>query len=1077
MVFVALSCWAQNSTTLQLSNDTIPVNQPEGTVVGRFSLETAPRANTSFPTSMAGELLWMADTKHQVNSAPAIDDDGSVYFGSMDGVLYAVNGYTGENKWQFKTKRVINASPSIGADGNVYVGSWDGYLYCINGKTGKEVWKYPAGSLIDSTPAIDKDGLIYFGTRNGKIYALKVEKVKKRGSGQIVHEARAVWQFRTRGEIRTSPVIGSDGTVFCGSGDKVLYALSGDPEHGEVTVKWEFFTGSALRASPAIGADGTVYVGTSLTAGKVFALEGDYGVKIWEYDIGHPIDGSPILDEKGHLYVSGGREFFAFNGKTGNVLWRKKYGGIVRAPALADDGTLYFGSYQGKIFAVNSQDGSVAWDFASGGGAGPCPAIGRDGIVYIGAESQKLYAFKGTVGPANSGWPMFGGNPRRDGLAQKLFELTPGLGDGDNNLFEIDGYDLKVKIKLDPLRRSFFHIRVRSRTSYGVAVEEPFKIYIKPNAPSDLQLVNQEGEPFNRIKENRPPGSTVAYFRAEDKDGDDTHTFFLPNPQQYPDNAHFQIQGDLLRTTTAPNKIPNYEEKQEYKIFVMVVDSHNLSLGKELTIKVENDNEPPVGIKLDTNSVFGDKKKNWVVGRFSFNDPDFQKQPLDPSVPFELPPSPGELVWEYDLGDPVYSSPAIGVDETLYIGSSRSGLHALNSRDGSLFWVHPSGPIHSSPAVNLDGNVIFGSWQTTSYVHCVKGLNGRGVWETKSGIKVNASPAVTLQGNIVTSSWNGMISSLNDASGGTNWTMGVGSFLESSPAIVQDYVNPNIEKVYFGSYDGYIYALDSVKDPVTQEHSVSVRWRYKTGGTVTSSPAITLDGELFVGSGDKHLYAIDVKDGNALWAFKTQGGVYSSPAVGPDPEKRVYFGSEDGSVYCLEGSNGRKVWETRTGGGVSSSPALSLDGNLYVGSKDGKLHALEAKTGKRLWAYSTGGPITSSPAIGPDGTIYVGSADGKLYAIKGTRGPGKLHWPMFRYNSRRTGMIYPSTFYLVWNAASASYKHLFQVNDDLLTITKDFNQTTRAVDLNGWNSVKIRVKGNYIKGVPLEAEFDIYLKQ
>ncbi len=43
--------------------------------------------------------------------------------------------------------------------------------------------------------------------------------------------------------------------------------------------------------SPAIGADGTVYMGCS--NGKVYALDGATGKKVWEYVAGAPLSASP----------------------------------------------------------------------------------------------------------------------------------------------------------------------------------------------------------------------------------------------------------------------------------------------------------------------------------------------------------------------------------------------------------------------------------------------------------------------------------------------------------------------------------------------------------------------------------------------------------------------------------------------------------------------------------------------------------------------------------------------------------------------------------------------------------------
>src|SRR5438552_2368094 len=53
---------------------------------------------------------------------------------------------------------------------------------------------------------------------------------------------------------------------------------------------------------------------------------------------------------------------------------------------------------------------------------------------------------------------------------------------------------------------------------------------------------------------------------------------------------------------------------------------------------------------------------------------------------------------------------------------------------------------------------------------------------------------------------------------------------------------------------------------------LKLRWKYKTGGPVVSSAAVSGD-RLFIGSGDKNIYALGLRDGKKLWAYKTKDTV------------------------------------------------------------------------------------------------------------------------------------------------------------------------------------------------------------
>jgi FOG: WD40-like repeat len=65
----------------------------------------------------------------------------------------------------------VIASPVIAAEGTVYIGSRDGYLYAIN-PDGTLKWKFKTGGMIHSTPAIDNKGTVYIGSDDGYLYAI-----------------------------------------------------------------------------------------------------------------------------------------------------------------------------------------------------------------------------------------------------------------------------------------------------------------------------------------------------------------------------------------------------------------------------------------------------------------------------------------------------------------------------------------------------------------------------------------------------------------------------------------------------------------------------------------------------------------------------------------------------------------------------------------------------------------------------------------------------------------------------------------------------------------------------------------
>jgi len=65
------------------------------------------------------------------------------------------------------------SSPAIGVDGTVYIGSFDKKVYALDGKTGTKIWEFETGDRVTSSPSIGTDGIIYIGSYDGLAYALK----------------------------------------------------------------------------------------------------------------------------------------------------------------------------------------------------------------------------------------------------------------------------------------------------------------------------------------------------------------------------------------------------------------------------------------------------------------------------------------------------------------------------------------------------------------------------------------------------------------------------------------------------------------------------------------------------------------------------------------------------------------------------------------------------------------------------------------------------------------------------------------------------------------------------------------
>jgi len=153
-----------------------------------------------------------------------------------------------------------------------------------------------------------------------------------------------------------------------------------------------------------------------------------------------------------------------------------------------------------------------------------------------------------------------------------------------------------------------------------------------------------------------------------------------------------------------------------------------------------------------------------------------------------------------------------------------------------------------------------------------------------------------------------------------------------------------------------------------------------TGGSAIPPVYDPARGQIYFGSGDKNLYALDTY-GFFVWSFHTSDNVASHPLVISDT---VIFGSEDRSVYALDAATGALRWRFATGGSVVSSAAAAGDLAL-IGSDDSSVYALDIATGALRWVFQTGEPV-EAPVTVADGVAYIASRDHSLYALDAASG-------------------------------------------------------------------------------------------
>jgi outer membrane protein assembly factor BamB len=111
-------------------------------------------------SARTGEVAWLQVLGDYVYSSAAVADR-TVFVGSYDRRLHAIDAVTGRVRWSFDAGERISGSPSI-VGRYVYFSTiagrpGDGRTIALDRRTGTQVWGFPDGRY---SPAVAVDGLL-----------------------------------------------------------------------------------------------------------------------------------------------------------------------------------------------------------------------------------------------------------------------------------------------------------------------------------------------------------------------------------------------------------------------------------------------------------------------------------------------------------------------------------------------------------------------------------------------------------------------------------------------------------------------------------------------------------------------------------------------------------------------------------------------------------------------------------------------------------------------------------------------------------------------------------------------------
>ncbi|KGG08429.1 SBBP repeat-containing protein [Prochlorococcus marinus] len=519
------------------------------------------------------------------------------------------------------------------------------------------------------------------------------------------------------------------------------------------------------------------------------------------------------------------------------------------------------------------------------------------------------------------------------------YSLVSGEGDEDNELFTIQGDQLKINISPDYETQSSYNVRLKTIDSGELSYEEAFTFYLR-NLNEIATDISLSSTSFN---ENISSGSVVATLSTTDDDSSDSHTYSLVSGAGDTNNSLFTIEGSSLKI----NSSPDYENNSSYSIRLKTTDRGGLFYEEAVTLRV-NDliDQTPTDISTSSTSFNENISSGSVVATLSTTDED-----ASDSHTYELASGTGDTdnaLFTIEGSElKINSSPDYETKSSYSVRLKTTDSGGLSYEEAFTFSVNDVNEVATDISLssgsfneNIDAGSTVATLSTTdedaSDTHTYSLVSGIGDTDNNSftiegsELKINSSPDYETQSSYI-------IRLKTTDSGGL-------SYEEAVTLTVNDLIDETPKDIFLNVPE--------------------FEW---TKLLETYSPKDLIEAGI-IGS-----------DGSVYIAGETEGNLDGQPNNGDDDVFISKF-SADGEkqwTQLIGSSKNEEVWSITTGPDGSVYIAGGTQGNLdgqNNSSGDDAFISKFSADGEKQWTklFGTYGEDNAwGITTGPDGSVYI----------------------------------------------------------------------------------------------------------
>lgn len=227
---------------------------------------------------------------------------------------------------------------------------------------------------------------VYRRSLQWTMYGVGPARTQAQTSIHVRPPFRVVWS-RGLGTLIEFPAVVADGVAYIANAQGTVRALA--MRNGDVL--WRHDTPSGkMAASPAVWRDQLVVHGMD---GHVWVLRRSDGRPLWRYDVGSPVESSPVILDGVDVFGAWNGSITALDLRSHRVRWRTHTGCKVTSSAAVAASTLYLGDYCGRLLALRARDGRIRFSRSVNGRVYGTPAVAGGRVFVPSSTGGSLTAF------------------------------------------------------------------------------------------------------------------------------------------------------------------------------------------------------------------------------------------------------------------------------------------------------------------------------------------------------------------------------------------------------------------------------------------------------------------------------------------------------------------------------------------------------------------------------------------------------------------------------------------------------------------------------------------------------------